>query len=1143
MSTKALDTVITDFNFDCLSSYIKEKGLTKYKTDETPKNRTPAKYVWDVQVDDLFAIHDSFGIVPIQTAKDDDRDAPMVVFAVQVNKDLTSRTCRKKQFDLARSCIRWCFGDLKHYGDIRQGIFVFHDEKGNFRFSLVTAGRNIAEKDFNIFRRQTFFVEPAKPNKTFRQRMEMPWDSLEAIKKAFSVETLTKDFYKELFAWYDRACNDKDIEFPNDVETDKDNQDCKREHLIRLITRLMFVWFIKHKGLVPEQLFDKDALKGILKSFNPAKDDNYYRAILQNLFFATLNSKIKDRAFAADGTRKENKEHFDIKTLYRYKDEFAISDKDVLAMFREIPFLNGGLFECLDRGKDYFDGFSRNPKWVAHIPNKYFFDDKDEKAIGLIPLLNRYNFTVDENAPNDTDVALDPELLGKVFENLLGAYNPETKETARKQSGSFYTPREIVNYMVDESLIAHLTTKCGVEAGETIRKLFTDATRPADNDLCAKLDKAMVTAKILDPACGSGAFPMGILLRMVELLRVLRNVPESDTLYDIKLEMIENCIYGNDIQCIAVQISKLRFFISLVCEQTRTNDADRNYGINPLPNLDTKFVAADSLIGIPKEGRDALDLCTGNIAQLKTELFEIRHKHFGAKTYGEKKELRKQDKQKRDEIKKSVKQASKPTTVIDAIADKLDSWNPYDQNTSAPFSDSEWMFDVKNGFDIVIGNPPYGAQLSKEVSRWVRMSYETAAGELDSYMLFVERSSGLLKNLGVLAFIVPDTWMTLINGTKFRRWLLEKHAISEMVLLNGLVFESAVVEAMLLFLSCDAPSGSSQTRIRTAEKNQRVLDVTLLPVVSRQNQLMWLDSSDAQVRAFSTPLLGALIRKIKDQSVRLDKLVDYRAGCKPYEEGKGVPPQSKKILKTKPFTGTVNHGKGWMPLLRGNDVHRYEVKSKKLEWILYGEWLAAPRSMDVFSGERIVIQAIRNPSLTSRIVACLTDKTFIARINVYSLLQMPGSAIDLSVLLAILNSRLMNWFLMKDYGLHTYVITGVRALPIKESVFLEPNAKELRKRCSCILAAKKSDPRANTATLEAEIDRLVYQLYGLTAAEIAIVENAGKTPDGGQAVVAGGVAAEDTEPEAGGEDTRRAAPGTRRRGRKVEKDDGSDAMD
>ena len=293
--------------------------------------------------------------------------------------------------------------------------------------------------------------------------------TLSDITAAFSVEILTKQFYKDLFEWYQWAIEpSSNVSFPNNITIEEDDREDLETKIIRLITRIMFVWFIKQKDLVPNKIFDVDYLETILKDFDPYSKTvgNYYNAILQNLFFATLNRAIEDeqgnkRKFATNVKK-------DIKTLYRYAEMFSISEDEVINLFAEVPFLNGGLFECLDKTKKIdgveqafnHDGFSRNDKRFADgryrnravVPNNLFF----EPERGLISILSRYNFTIEENSPEEQQVALDPELLGKVFENLLGAYNPETKETARNQSGSFYTPREIVNYMVDESLIAYL---------------------------------------------------------------------------------------------------------------------------------------------------------------------------------------------------------------------------------------------------------------------------------------------------------------------------------------------------------------------------------------------------------------------------------------------------------------------------------------------------------------------------------------------------------------------------------------------------------------------------------------------------------------------------------------------------------------
>jgi hypothetical protein len=289
---------------------------------------------------------------------------------------------------------------------------------------------------------------------------------------------------------------------------------------------------------------------------------------------------------------------------------------------------------------------------------------------GLVHIFNRYKFTVAENTPIEEEVALDPELLGRVFENLLAAYNPETGATARKQTGSFYTPREIVNYMVDESLIASLKTKLAAalpkaaKTEERLRQLFAynDKHHEFAEPEVVALIKEIDDLTILDPACGSGAFPMGILHKLVFVLakldpgnqrwkarqlakaeeipdstvreRVLADIEESfnanELDYGRKLYLIENCIYGVDIQPIAVQISKLRFFVSLVVEQA-INQRAENRGIRPLPNLETKFVAANTLIGVERPGQQLLrDL---DVQAKETELRQVRERHFATSSH------------------------------------------------------------------------------------------------------------------------------------------------------------------------------------------------------------------------------------------------------------------------------------------------------------------------------------------------------------------------------------------------------------------------------------------------------------------------------------------------------------------------------
>lgn len=405
----------------------------------------------------------------------------LIVFACRYNGILSERSSKKKQFEIAKIVLKEDFKD--------GAIFVFYDELGKFRFSFIRRNWDgKASEKYSSWKRFTYFVTPEDTNKTFKQRIgNCTFKDLDSIQEAFSVEKLTKEFYNDLFKWYQWTLTPEvGITFPNNTTTSDDDRLKLEEQMIRLITRLLFVWFIKQKHLVPDVLFKTDKLSEILKEFDPkdTADGSYYNAVLQNLFFATLNKAVTEREFAKLVDKR------DIKTRYRYAEMFTISEEEVLNLFRPIPFLNGGLFECLDKEestdgiKYHLDGFSRsdkrfpngNFKHRAFIPNAVFFgDDKNE---GLIPLLERYNFTVEENVPNEVQVALDPELLGNVFENLLGAFNPETQESARKQSGSFYTPKEIVAYMVDESLIAYLDSSLPDIDEDLIRQLFEQDTLP-----------------------------------------------------------------------------------------------------------------------------------------------------------------------------------------------------------------------------------------------------------------------------------------------------------------------------------------------------------------------------------------------------------------------------------------------------------------------------------------------------------------------------------------------------------------------------------------------------------------------------------------------------------------------------------------
>jgi adenine-specific DNA-methyltransferase len=687
---------------------------------------------------------------------------------------------------------------------------------------------------------------------------------------AFDVNILNKQFYQKLFNWYLWAL--KEVKFPQ-IRPKKDLIDDKvhqSESLIRLLTRLLFVWFMKEKGLIGAHLFNPEELKAILKGFAGRESDQtiFYKAILQNLFFATLNQPIDKRKVIGKGF---NPNEYGDPLVYRF-DELFIHPKQLPEYFKDIPFLNGGLFACLDQRKDNenlreirLDGFSTKKVKQVHLPDKFFFgeynkidlsneyDDARKRSVtvnGIIDILNEYKFTIEESTPIEQEIALDPELLGKVFENLLASYNPETQTTARKQTGSFYTPREIVNYMVDESMIEYLKQAADNKSEEFDAKLrdlfaYNENENPFAVAETRNLIESLNQCKILDPACGSGAFPMGILHKMVYLLQKLdpenlywRELQEQKAVaatkkaykidnkeerdrrlkaisdvfennasdYGRKLYLIENCIFGVDIQPIAVQISKLRFFISLIIDQ-KAEKSKKNYGIRSLPNLETKFVAANTLISLekPVESTGNLFLSEANerMLNLKEQLKEIRHHYFTANVRKEKLACQKEDLALRNEIAKLLTLEGWKTNVAQQIV----SFDPYDQNNFAGWFEPEWMFGISQGFDVVIGNPPYlriqGVQeATPELVPYAKKNYASAEkGNWDLYVLFTEAGYKVLETNGILAFIQPHKFFQGDFGVGIRNYISIEQCIFHIVHFGAeQMFESATNYTCLFFL-------------------------------------------------------------------------------------------------------------------------------------------------------------------------------------------------------------------------------------------------------------------------------------------------------------------------------------------------------
>ena len=530
--------------------------------------------------------------------------------------------------------------------------------------------------------------------------------------------------------------------------------------------------------------------------------------------------------------------------------------------------------------------------------------------------------------------------LGKVFENLLAAYNPETGATARKQTGSFYTPREIVNYMVDESLIAHLKNaldasgfppdKGGREVTTKLRHLLAYNDEPhqfTDTDT-EQLINAIDTLKILDPACGSGAFPMGILHKLVFILGKLdprndqwrqRQIDKVETLiegtdeiddstvrrntlrdleqekdnineaftrneldYGRKLYLIENCIYGVDIQPVAVQIAKLRFFISLVVDQ-RIDDDQENRGVRPLPNLETKFVAGNTLIGVEKP--DQLLMRNPEIDRKEKELGGVRRKHFTARTPRTKEKYRNLDKHIRADISQLLKSDGFPSETTEKIAN----WDPYDQNAVADFFDAEWMFGITDGFDVVIGNPPYVRQEKIKVLKPTFKKYYTCyTGAADLYVYFYERGLQLLNVNGIHTFICSNSWLDVNYGAPLQKYVLDNTAGA--VICHSEAereFESADINTIVSVLHNGIPNPDSRARFFTFKtfigdpnlenRRERTRTYTeLAQAGTRDNRYAGDKWGGKYLRA--PDIYWTILEKGKDKLVRLADIAEVRRG-------------------------------------------------------------------------------------------------------------------------------------------------------------------------------------------------------------------------------------------------------------------------
>lgn len=1025
-------------------------------------------------------------------------------------------------------------------------VFVPEDNNENYRFSLIEITLDAADdsarvtKRYSNPRRYSYFLGEGiayyTPNKYLNEKGRVA--SKEDLLSRFSVEVLTKEFYQELSDWYAWAI--KIIRFPNNIDDKDDDAKFNNEGAIRLITRLIFVWFLKQRHLIPEDFFDERYIAdNLIEGFNPhamvdlfskSNESKYYKAILQNLFFAMLNSPI-----TTEGGKELSERHFrngrgdyDNNKLMRYESYFKNPQLFVDLANRTVPFLNGGLFDCLD-DKDhgmYYDGFSdrESVKNSLIIPDYLFFGeevgknidlsewygDKKKKKVsarGIIDILKRYNFTVEENTPFDKEVSLDPELLGKVFENLLASFNPETQTTARKQTGSFYTPREIVQYMVDESLVAHLKRTVGEELEPQYRQLmqYSDDDVELTAEQRKSIMQSLYNCKILDPACGSGAFPMGILQQMVHILnridpdnsgwkemmlqKALDETSEAyrnsssderkDLIADIersfdesinrpdyarKLYLIENCIYGVDIQPIAIQISKLRFFISLVVDQNTNADPTDNFGIRPLPNLEAKFVAANTLIGLVKKDASLFD--SAEIKAKENELKIAKHKIFGAKTVRTKRKYKNIVNDLRQEIADMLYANG---AVGNDEARQLASWDMFDQNASSPFFDPEWMFGVKDGFDIVIGNPPYISYYSNTGSQLTIFERKTYVSQyksitksndrINSMNLMIERGLSLLCLNGNLSYIVNKTFSVLPSYINVREYIIKNYKI-EYIVQDLSPFE-AIVDCIVIGIKNYSYNTDYKMRLVSPDlKTSKSASISFV----RENRLKEFIVSDNIT----------IIKKIEKQPLKLCNILIVNrgmniGGC--FSSFLSTTCKGKLYRRYLPGTANISYY-----------TYRWEESDgwAKFDQQIERELKLAGKTLALGDPSRYDKPRLFIPESSQTLVAAYCDEEYYSG---YGL--MVGTAVDtntksLKYACALLNSKLLTFYALRKEILRKgnkatphVGVKGLSSIPVpkisKEQLLM------ITKIVDKIIDIKKLNNEVDISTYLSQIDNIIYR--------------------------------------------------------------------
>jgi type I restriction-modification system DNA methylase subunit len=735
------------------------------------------------------------------------------------------------------------------------------------------------------------------------------------------VEIANKQFYDEIALKYTQLVGGErsGVQYPGDLKIESASEMPSGsamivEFAVRLIGRIIFCQFlceVKSANGLPLMNADLFTKEAILDS-----DGNYYQNILVPLFFSVLNTKESDRH------------------------QKVTSDK----RFAGIPYLNGGLFN-----PQIDDGFEdQKSNMVAlynvQIPNMWFLEFFD--------ILNQYNFIVDENTSYDVELSIDPEMLGRIFENLLAEINPETGESARKSTGSFYTPREIVDYMVDSTLLEYLKAKTDI-SGEILENLITYNKNENLIELTYAEKESVINClfslSVLDPACGSGAFPIGVLQKVVYILqeldpnaemwidRVCRDATaffkqEIKKKFGInaldyirKLSVLQNSIFGVDIQPIAVEIARLRCFLSLVIEE-KVLDNEPNRGILPLPNLDFKFISANTLVKL--DAGEQISFFENQSSM--NALNRVRYEYFNASDTT-------RSKLKNDFYDIQSTMLNEAAKNYQGLAsrrhDQLSKWNPFENGTTNWF-DARLSLGISS-FDIVIANPPYvqmqnfrNEEVLEIIGNAKKPEYITYTGRTDIYVLFFERGLNLLKENGFLTYITSNKWMRASYGEPLRKYFVKNANPIRLIDLGGGRFKSATVDTSIIIIQ------KSMNRHKTMSIQYKESTLANISKHVSQNQTEIAFTGD-EPWTILTPVEQKILEKIERVGTPLSEWnIKVNCGIVTGCNDAFVIDQATRdalVVQDQKSAEVIR------PLLRGRDIKAYSYSWANL-YMLYIPW-------------------------------------------------------------------------------------------------------------------------------------------------------------------------------------------------------------